>query len=197
MPEICWAVFKRQAIRLRDWCIWLVDLFECTECFAKWREGLIQRQSEFCHKFRGTFCIIKFIPPQKPIVSQPVKKFLPFYGTRSLFLVLERALHLTPIKLNSVHTFTSVSLRSLQTASSHPPLGPQSGLLPSSFSTKILSTFFPFLRLAYLIQFYTITLAMECWQPYQFHVRTVFTSGSLNLLKTSETVIGLYMDGFT
>ena len=29
MPETCWAVFKRQAINLRDWCIWLVDLFEC------------------------------------------------------------------------------------------------------------------------------------------------------------------------
>jgi hypothetical protein len=28
MPEACWAVFKRQAINLRDWCIWLVDLFE-------------------------------------------------------------------------------------------------------------------------------------------------------------------------
>ena len=29
MPELCWAVFKRRAINLRDWCIWLVDLFEC------------------------------------------------------------------------------------------------------------------------------------------------------------------------
>jgi hypothetical protein len=28
MPETCWAVFKRQAINLRDWCFWLVDLFE-------------------------------------------------------------------------------------------------------------------------------------------------------------------------
>ena len=28
IPETCWAVFKRQAINLRDWCIWLVDLFE-------------------------------------------------------------------------------------------------------------------------------------------------------------------------
>jgi hypothetical protein len=28
MPETCRAVFKRQAIKLRDWCIWLVDLFE-------------------------------------------------------------------------------------------------------------------------------------------------------------------------
>jgi hypothetical protein len=29
MPETCWAVFKRRAINLRDWCIWLIDLFEC------------------------------------------------------------------------------------------------------------------------------------------------------------------------
>ena len=28
MLETCWAVFKRQAIKLRDWCIWLTDLFE-------------------------------------------------------------------------------------------------------------------------------------------------------------------------
>jgi len=28
VPETCWAVFKRQAINMRDWCIWLVDLFE-------------------------------------------------------------------------------------------------------------------------------------------------------------------------
>ena len=28
MPETCWAVFKRQALNLRDWCICLVDLFE-------------------------------------------------------------------------------------------------------------------------------------------------------------------------
>ena len=29
MPETCWAVFKRQAINLRNCCIWLVDSFEC------------------------------------------------------------------------------------------------------------------------------------------------------------------------
>jgi hypothetical protein len=28
IPETCWSVFKRQAINLRDWCSWLVDLFE-------------------------------------------------------------------------------------------------------------------------------------------------------------------------
>jgi hypothetical protein len=29
MPERCWAVFERQAINLRNCCIWLVDSFEC------------------------------------------------------------------------------------------------------------------------------------------------------------------------
>jgi len=29
MPETCWAVFERRATNLRDWCIWLVVLFEC------------------------------------------------------------------------------------------------------------------------------------------------------------------------
>jgi len=28
MTETYWVVFKRQAINLRDWCIWLVHLFE-------------------------------------------------------------------------------------------------------------------------------------------------------------------------
>ena len=28
-PETCWAAFKRQAINLRNCCIWLVDSFEC------------------------------------------------------------------------------------------------------------------------------------------------------------------------
>jgi hypothetical protein len=34
MPETCWVVFERQAINLRDWFIWLVDLFECNSCFT-------------------------------------------------------------------------------------------------------------------------------------------------------------------
>ena len=29
MPETCWAVFIRQAINLRNSCIWLVESFEC------------------------------------------------------------------------------------------------------------------------------------------------------------------------
>jgi len=34
MPETCWAVFKRQTVKLRDWCIWLVDLFEYIRTFS-------------------------------------------------------------------------------------------------------------------------------------------------------------------
>ena len=33
MPETCWAVFERREVNLRDWCIWLVDLFEFTSVF--------------------------------------------------------------------------------------------------------------------------------------------------------------------
>jgi hypothetical protein len=32
MPETCRAVFKRQAINLRDWCTWLVDLIGYNFC---------------------------------------------------------------------------------------------------------------------------------------------------------------------
>jgi hypothetical protein len=29
MPETCWTIFKRQAINLRNCCIWLIDSFKC------------------------------------------------------------------------------------------------------------------------------------------------------------------------
>jgi hypothetical protein len=32
-PETCWAVFKRQVINLRNWCIWLVDYFKYSKKF--------------------------------------------------------------------------------------------------------------------------------------------------------------------
>jgi hypothetical protein len=35
MPETCWAVFERQEINLRDWSIWLVDLFEYLGIFVQ------------------------------------------------------------------------------------------------------------------------------------------------------------------
>ena len=35
MSETCSAVFERQAINLRDWCIWLFDLFECRSVFKR------------------------------------------------------------------------------------------------------------------------------------------------------------------
>jgi hypothetical protein len=34
MSETCWAVFKRQAVNLVDWCSWLVDLFEYRRKYA-------------------------------------------------------------------------------------------------------------------------------------------------------------------
>jgi hypothetical protein len=105
-----------------------------TECFAKRRGWLIQWQSEFWHTFRGTFCKIKFILLQKPIVSQLVKKFLAFYETRRLFLASKTALQWTPSKLNSIQTFTFVSLKSFQTVSCHPP---QNGFLPSGYATRL------------------------------------------------------------
>jgi len=33
MPETSWVVFERRAINLKDWCIWLVGLFESRYCF--------------------------------------------------------------------------------------------------------------------------------------------------------------------
>jgi hypothetical protein len=43
MPETCWAVLKRQAINLRDWCIWLVDLFESVAQLQPWKENFRQK----------------------------------------------------------------------------------------------------------------------------------------------------------
>ena len=42
MPKTCWAVFKRQALKLRDWCIWLVDLFVyASKCFRRYAVDVI------------------------------------------------------------------------------------------------------------------------------------------------------------
>ena len=42
MPETCWAVFKRQAINLRNYCIWLVESFESPQDFRH-QEGDIEQ----------------------------------------------------------------------------------------------------------------------------------------------------------
>ena len=46
MPERRWAVFKRQAINLRDWCIWLVDLFE--SFIINWKLPRVSMDACFC-----------------------------------------------------------------------------------------------------------------------------------------------------
>jgi len=44
-------------------------------------------------------------------------------------------------QMNSVHTYFSISLKSILTSSSHLSLGLQRGLFPSGFPTKILYVF--------------------------------------------------------
>ena len=39
MPQTCWAVFKRQAINLRNCCIWLVDSIE--SIYSVWNANLV------------------------------------------------------------------------------------------------------------------------------------------------------------
>jgi len=57
IPETCWAVFERQAIKLRGWCIWLVDLFEfvwnAAKCWSVRRTFIIAATSDFA---AGEFC---------------------------------------------------------------------------------------------------------------------------------------------
>jgi len=60
MPETCWAVFKRQVIKLRNCCIWLVDSFELSWCSHKiWmlkKCHWIDRSTSYWHKsFHETF----------------------------------------------------------------------------------------------------------------------------------------------
>ena len=80
MPETCWALFKRQAINLRDWCIWLVDLFELHYYIRKkyisficgdfWR-GLYFTRTRWtsfaCHnKYRNYILTVSTLTPRLP-----------------------------------------------------------------------------------------------------------------------------------
>ena len=40
IPETCWAVSKRRAINLRDWCVWLVVLFELYLYVMHWLKAV-------------------------------------------------------------------------------------------------------------------------------------------------------------
>ena len=71
MPKTCWAVFKRHAIKLRDWCIWLVDLFEwlclspllvvkTAKIIAKWPNHTFWSKISFVHT-TGRTCIFALI----------------------------------------------------------------------------------------------------------------------------------------
>jgi len=58
MPETCWAVFKRQAVNLRDWCIWLVDLFE-NICLLKLIFLVVRKRKHSYKHFEGAFAKLR------------------------------------------------------------------------------------------------------------------------------------------
>jgi hypothetical protein len=68
MPETCWAVSTRQAINLRNCCIWLVDSFECMMMY-----GLANRKSRPALWFRKPH--IKMVPQAFwPGLRQPARE---------------------------------------------------------------------------------------------------------------------------
>ena len=56
MPETCWAVFKWQAINLRNCCIWLVDSFEHNIHLTQISAGNFLQKK--CHL---TFCMLDLL----------------------------------------------------------------------------------------------------------------------------------------
>jgi hypothetical protein len=61
MSETCWAVFKLQAINLRDWCIWLVDLFELLLVFCRRQNVRQQRYLIFLTDWTGSHLGTQYI----------------------------------------------------------------------------------------------------------------------------------------
>jgi hypothetical protein len=66
MPETCWAVFKRQVINLWNYCIWLVDSFECMMIHGLANPEFINVPSllSFC-----SFINVQHSDPYKDIIS--------------------------------------------------------------------------------------------------------------------------------
>jgi hypothetical protein len=69
MPETCWAAFKRQVIKLRDWWIWFVDVFEyiwtSTKCVPFHRALLI-----------SALCTVLLPPGGYPIAIKYIISYL-------------------------------------------------------------------------------------------------------------------------
>ena len=79
---------------------------------------------------------------EKLLVSQLVKKFHPFYGTRKFITAITTARHLSLFWASSIQSIPPhpTSWRSIFLLYFHLPLGLPSGLFPSVFPTKTLYT---------------------------------------------------------
>ena len=94
--------------------------------------------------------------------SQPVKKFLAFYGARRFITAFTSARHLSISWASSIQSMPPypTSWRSILTLSSHLRMGLPSGLFPSSIPTKTLYTpiLSPYVLHAPLMSFFSILI---------------------------------------
>jgi len=110
MPETCWAVFKRQAIKLRERCIWLVDLFKYTS--KNLRFGRITYHSFLhfeCISSRSTLNVMSMsacsLLNLVPMSVQSVLDLV-LVGTHSL-------LYLEKVPAHSMRSFVLVSAQNM------------------------------------------------------------------------------------
>ena len=133
LNKTCWAVFKRQPIKLRDGCIWLVDLFELLTYFLNYL--LI---------YFLTYVLTPWsrVLPEKLTGSQLIKKFPTFYGTGRFITAFTSTRHMSLSWASSIQSMSphSTSWSSILILSSHLRLGLPSDLFYSGFPTRTLYT---------------------------------------------------------
>jgi hypothetical protein len=84
MPETCWAVFKRQAINLRNCCIWLVDSFERTrQTDVKFDSGTVLPSCLVCYWFHQFIKVLYCFECKTPrIVKRTLDLVMTSYGKK-------------------------------------------------------------------------------------------------------------------
>ena len=108
MPETCWTVFKRQAINLRDWCIWLVDLFEWYIFFLKTVRWVYKRgflQLYLVGPYRSVTEDALFSPFRQNLVLECLKgfEFVLVYQSGTCWLKCQQYARIFVNMLNSKH----------------------------------------------------------------------------------------------